>query len=405
MQEEMFLTTINALLYAPLLIYTYNKYKSFNQVVLIAFVWFLSAFFSIFYIQSDIKWISIHKTTFIPFLYLIGVFWLTFWPLIKIRSVRIVIDESKFINKVCLFVAFVAIIPFMENFVQIFMSGNSLVSISNNYENRDAVNFDARAHMSFIGSKLNSILLFFQYITPILFFNYLSSKNKKSLLILIGLICAILNTIIFSFNLGARGVMVNMSLYVLFLFLLYKNYIEKKYLKFLLIVGSGLSVVLVFVFLYISIGRFGDSSYNLIDWIYRYAGESFINFNNDMFYIDNYTYGQNSFSTILSDEPRNIDKLANTTGIRAYVFYTYIGDFYMDFGPFGTILIIVILSLIFFHFARSKKQFNIGCVLIYSLYSMIMLLSTNCFYYINGLVYAFFSLIVGLWYSQKLQRK
>ena len=166
MQEEMFLTTINALLYAPLLIYTYNKYKSFNQVVLIAFVWFLSAFFSIFYIQSDIKWISIHKTTFIPFLYLIGVFWLTFWPLIKIRSVRIVIDESKFINKVCLFVAFVAIIPFMENFVQIFMSGNSLVSISNNYENRDAVNFDARAHMSFIGSKLNTILLLRLYLYP-----------------------------------------------------------------------------------------------------------------------------------------------------------------------------------------------------------------------------------------------
>lgn len=404
--QEIYLTSINAFLYAMLFLYSYKKCKNKSHVLLISFIWFISSIFSIFYVQSDIKWESIHETTFLPFIYLFGVFILTYWPLLIVQSKKLVIDESKFINKVCLFISIIAFIPFIENVIKIFLSGFSMADLAENYENRGDINFDLRSHMSFVGSKLNSVLIFMQHITPILLFNYLSQKREKKLIIIIGLICAILNIALFSFNLGSRGVTFNLLLYVCFIFLLYKDHLSKKYLKIITITGSLLSGILILCLVYITISRFGNTQYTLLDWVYRYAGESFVNFNNDLFYISNYTNGENTFPFIFNNGQRNIYELSKITGVRAYVYYTYIGDFYMDFGPYITIILVSFLSILFYRFLKKREKLNLGSIIIYSLYSMIMLLSTNCFYFINrGIIYGTFTLIVGIWYCLKIEKK
>lgn len=400
--QEVLLTSINMLLYASILIYSYRKYQNISPVLLIPFIWFISSLFSIFYIQSEIRWESIHKTTLFPFIYLFSVFLLTYWPLLNINPKEIVIDESKLVERISLLLSIIAIIPFMENFYKIFISGSSMINLAENYENRGDINFDLRSHMSFIGSKLNSILMFMQHITPILLFNYLSKSGKIKLYVIIGLICAVFNTAIFSFNLGSRGVTFNLLLYVCFLFLLYKDYIRKEYLKAITVLGSILCGILILVLFYITIGRFNNTDYSILDWIYRYAGESFVNFNNDLYHINNYTHGENTFSFIFNDGHRDIYNLSKTTGVRAYVYYTYIGDFYMDFGPYLTIILVASLSVLFYRFIKKRRQLNLGSIIVYSLYSMIMLLSTNCFYFINrGIIYGSFALMIGVWYSSK----
>lgn len=70
-------------------------------------------------------------------------------------------------------------LPFLENIAHL-GSGNTITTLSDNYGAQSlSSSFDARAHMSWIGARLNSVTLLCKYITPFLLMNYLTTTKKK----------------------------------------------------------------------------------------------------------------------------------------------------------------------------------------------------------------------------------
>ena len=84
---------------------------------------------------------------------------------------------------------------------------------------------------------------------------------------------------------------------------------------FIAFVGLAVSMMVT-----ITIGRFGDSSYSLSDWFLRYAGESFVDFNTEIFYIKNYTYGRVCFPFFFDESQLDRDVIESIIGVRAFVF-------------------------------------------------------------------------------------
>ena len=396
-------TLINILLFLGITIYIYKKrYIIGIQILLIATLWLVYSVFSLLYLDSPIRYYTNHKVEFIPYLYLYVCFLLTLLPFLKTSiTEKNFIDNSTFICKLSLFVAVCAYIPFIENVIHLYKVGGG-DSLAEMYGERLEEGFDARAHMSWLGARLQSVISFFTYISPILFFNYIAGNNKKKWYIVVGLLMASLNLSIVSFSQGGRGTSFNLLLYIIFIYLLYKSYlpdnINRNVRLIFFIIGTFMAVVMIII----TIGRFSnDSTYSLTDWILRYAGESFVNFNTELFYIDRYTDGRICFPFLYDKSQLDRFVIESILGVRGIVFYTYIGDIYKDFGPYFTIIIIGLLSWMFYRNFNNKQVLNFGDTIIYCLYAALVLLSANClFYRATSISSAYFALIFGLIYSK-----
>lgn len=396
-------TLINMLLFFGISIYTYKKRHIIGKhILLITVLWLVSSIFSLLYLDSPIRYYTNHQVKLLPYLYLYGCFLLTLMPLLRINVMgKDFIDNSTFIYKLSLFVALCAYLPFIENAIHLCKVGGG-DSLAEMYGERLEEGFDARAHMSWLGARLQSVISFFTYISPILFFNYIAGNNKKKWYIVVGLLMASLNLSIVSFSQGGRGTSFNLLLYILFIYLLYKSYFSDKInrkVRLVFFVIGGFMVVIMGI---ITIGRFSeDSTYNLTDWILRYAGESFVNFNTELFYIDRYTDGRVCLPFLYDESQLDRFVIEAILGVRGIVFYTYIGDMYKDFGPYFTIVIIGLLSWLFYWKFKKNQVMNLGNTIIYCLYAALILLSTNCmFYRATSISGAFFALIFGLIYSK-----
>ena len=396
-------TLINMLLFFGISIYTYKKRHIIGKhILLITVLWLVSSIFSLLYLDSPIRYYTNHQVKLLPYLYLYGCFLLTLMPLLRINVMgKDFIDNSTFIYKLSLFVALCAYLPFIENAIHLCKVGGG-DSLAEMYGERLEEGFDARAHMSWLGARLQSVISFFTYISPILFFNYIAGNNKKKWYIVVGLLMASLNLSIVSFSQGGRGTSFNLLLYILFIYLLYKSYFSDKINRKVRLVFFVIGVFMIAVMGIITIGRFSeDSTYNLTDWILRYAGESFVNFNTELFYIDRYTDGRVCLPFLYNETQLDRSIIEGILGVRGIVFYTYVGDLYKDFGPYITAIVIGLLSWLFYWKFKKNQMMNLGNTIIYCLYAALILLSTNCmFYRTTSISGACFALIFGLIYSK-----
>ncbi|MFZ4262523.1 O-antigen polymerase [Sphingobacterium sp. HJSM2_6] len=405
MDFEILYITFNCLIYLVSFIFLL-KNRGFDATSYIFLLWAISSFFSILYFNSSIYFITKSSITLFPFLYIFVCYLVFNLPLLNFKSNSIIkIYGNPIILKSLIYVtAITSILPFIENLLHIFLSGNTM-NLSDNYEDRSNSDFDARAHMSFIGSKLNSITLFLNHISPILLFYFLSKVKKWDffiVLITIGLIFSTFNPSLFKFNLGSRTSSIQDLFYIGFVYLIFKNQLSISVRRFALIFISILVFVLLLGVFLITVGRFEDSDFSLIEWLYRYSGESFTNFNGDLWNSKKTLNGLNSFSNIFSGEDRNVFSLDQKMGIRMFVFYTFIGDLVADFGLIITFLIILFFSLVLIN-RFSNNYLPIWKILIICLYARIILTGFTFLYIINGGQYYIFSLMLGmvLWYNDR----
>lgn len=393
-------TLINMFFYLGTNIYIYKiRHLIGNQILLITSLWFVCSIFSLLYLESPIRYYTQYKVELIPYVYLYVCFLLTLFPFLCIKK-KSLVDNSSFVYKLTIFIALCAYIPFIENLIHLFRVGGG-DALADMYGERLEEDFDARAHMSWIGARLNTILSFFTYISPILLFNYLARKIKKKLYVIVGLLMASFNLSIFSFAQGGRATSFNLFLYILFVYIYYSSYFSYKINRIVRLTFFVLGLFVIILMAIITIGRFSDSTYSLTDWILRYAGESFVNFNTELFYIDRYTDGRVCLPFLYDDSQLDRFVIESILGVRSIVFYTYIGDLYKDFGPYITMMILCVLSWIFYRKFKKNKIMNLGDTIIYCLYAALILLSTNCmFYRATSISGAIFALIFGIIYSK-----
>lgn len=366
---NIFLTFLNSLLYCFAAAWFWKKTKCINVGLTILILWTISALFAIYYCQTGMH-VWRRDFTLFPFVYLFVLFLISIFPFLKLNEWKIntITTNKKVIDKFAIAIGVIAIIPFLENFFQVFHTvqsgGNEMMEMFKSRYTDDK--FDQYYYMSGIGKKLLWINNNFAIVANCLLLYYVSfSKiNKK---IICGLLISIVTIYLAAYNTGARYIIIKNLLLLLFYILVFFRFIDEKKKKILMkysliVVGSFVSMTVA-----ISIYRFTDMqdsvSYSLFDWLSWYLSEGFLNFNGDMWYIDKYLWGRNTmflerYMFAITDhiEGRDFQSFESLLRITMNIFYTMIGDFYADFGPWLTPVVFISISAVFYVLCKSKRN-------------------------------------------------
>lgn len=197
------------------------------------------------------------------------------------------------------------------------------------------------------------LLIFNQYfrlISIIIFYYYLTfQKKSKMIIFLLGLSCVI-PTVLSSISIASRGMIVNLLIEFLAGFVLFKKSLPNSIIKSLYIISIFIVSLLLFYSIVVTNSRFGEnssqystgltSSLSLLD----YFGHPMLTFNDGIASMHKYANGKYFFHYILDalkiDADINQSELGGNWGTS---FFTFVGAFYIDFGPWGTLLLSIIL--------------------------------------------------------------
>lgn len=355
MNIESLYVIINAIAYCMVPIVLYRKYHASSDVLYISLLWAFSAISSIFYyfstiynfvIEEDINPLSLifYFCCYLGLLY----------PLLSMNSSTLKITISKrqwgYLMPIIYIIIAASFIPLIENFKELLKDGFSgLFQLGEKYEE---ISINMRS--GFFKSNLSLPTRILQsrflnplvYVTPILFFLYLSRDNKKKSITILLFMSSILYGIM-TLSRGQRSILTSQFLYIIYLFLLFKNTIPK--LQYEKIKKTGILVCCLFGFLFfaITISRTGlyeqaggVSNDVILATALRYYGEHFFNFSALLFDSDPFCMGD-YYLDFHSSEPKGWEYWSMHLGCPAQLFYGTIGDIYKDFSIFSLPIIIL----------------------------------------------------------------
>ena len=120
----------------------------------------------------------------------------------------------------------------------------------------------------------------------------------------------------------------------------------------------------------------------------QYLGESHGNFNADMWYVEQFsntdivTNVYKKYFLGIDFQNRDFSKGGIFPDIvKCVQFYTTVGTFYGSYGPFLTIVIILLSTIIFYRLIKMKKITSLSCIVLYVFYARIPLMGMFCFAY------------------------
>lgn len=115
-----------------------------------------------------------------------------------------------------------------------------------------------------------------------------------------------------------------------------------------------------------------------------------------MMYVKNHTYGLHMFRNMFGMTP---DMLSMITGIRMFVFYTFIGDFICDFDILPSAVIFLLISTVFYMGVFKKVKLTFVGILFTTIYASVFATGFmyvpfmnvfNALYYFGGFVILYF---------------
>ena len=167
------------------------------------------------------------------------------------------------------------------------------------------------------------------------------------------LIVSVISTFASSSLVASRGMILTFAVKILTLYVLFEQYIPQKRKKIIFILAIPASFLLLTYTLAVTDSRFGDEAN---DSLFRYFGHSMLAFNNSiMGHMYDYANGRYFFKWIFDfigiDSDINFTQLGSTHGT---AFITFVGCFYIDFGPIGTILFAILFALTLRVITRKK---------------------------------------------------
>ena len=212
--------------------------------------------------------------------------------------------------------------------------------------------------------------IFVQYLSPlaiILLFYYLTLKLRKPIFLIILSISSIAPTFIISINTASRGILVNLSVSIFMGYVIFRKGIPQRINKAIYIYGLSLLSIFLIYSLAVTSSRFSgsESSSSLLS----YFGQSMLVFNyglSDSIYI--YADGKfffNWFLPFLEISPFNYYTNGTHFGTS---FFTFVGAWYLDFGPVGTFIIAICLPIVISHSFRNKNRVDLADLFIFFFY-------------------------------------
>lgn len=195
----------------------------------------------------------------------------------------------------------------------------------------------------------------FEILVVVLLFYQLSKNNTKYVC---GLCIPIVVFTLFKLLSGSRGGLVGTGLLLVTLFLMLKQTLSPNIRKAVLKVGAVAGCLFALALAAISISRFSQNTNtdSTIDvWISQYMGEAIPRFSDSVWGIKTFMDGNQNF--IYLRKLMGLPYIENYDAFKAIyemklgtpvnVFYTFMGDIYLDFGVIGGILFAIIFALSF----------------------------------------------------------
>ncbi|NTW32713.1 MAG: oligosaccharide repeat unit polymerase [Bacteroidetes bacterium] len=351
------------LIYFMLMFFTavfyFVKKKSIDIFGLLIIVWTIASGCSV-YIYINIPYYAFNEITVTPYLYLYALFMIGAYPFMtfdvkRIKSIR---SNYKLMYVLSVFIIGLSVLPLIENsiyFIKTFSLSDS--SVYSEVYVAKSNEEDVRVWLSMPGRIMNTVCILLYLCAPIILFYWLIQKRMRWLLI-IGLMLSIVNISVYSLLAATRVAMLSQILYMIYLYLLFRQLLNKRVEKYIRITALVVLSGFVLLFMMLSLSRFnntfaGISEYSVFGWFAVYGGESSLRFNAQMWNIKAYMNGDNGFSFFkqllgfgsFSDLYDMRYYWTKYTYIDQQVFYTYIGDIYGDFGPLICVIMIAMVSV------------------------------------------------------------
>jgi oligosaccharide repeat unit polymerase len=332
----------------------FNKTRKITLGGVILLVYSFSSLTSIYFYSNTDSFQGVSFSLY-SFLFLFFCIFICIKPLVqfsnKISSLelRIKPDVYYFVNLfVLLFFPFIVNIFIESLFLCISADNTNLGAV---YEMESSSIIDG---LSFLGKKSAFLVGRMVYVWPILFFLYLLNYKKYKVYAFIVLL-AFFSDILLGYACAERVRIVRQLMYFVIIYILFIPSLCGKIKKIVNVSMLMLSIIVVLFLTYITVSRYelreNAVADNIFTWISLYTGEGPLRFAQYLPNLDANTNGDTCFSFFKDllglDTFDNLDErrfyYQNKLGIPTYIFYTFIGDWYIDLGIFGALIFSIIL--------------------------------------------------------------
>ena len=340
------------------LIYLFKTKREYGRYIYLVLVWAISSVASIIY-YSALPY-NYGRVEIFPYLFLLICLLFSFHPFYTrdddIKNISI--GNKKLFHMIIIVLGVVSVLPFLENLVHIISTygATNTDSLADVYSDKMSGDFDRSKYIdwfSFVGRIGNSINLKFQYCSLFLFFLYLCIPGKKKLYTFL-LLLSVTNPVLYQLGMSGRSTLVFTFLRAVLLFLIFRSFLDGKLKRMIIKYGLITLAAGVLLLSIITLARYrtnaGANSISLMAWVSLYIGEGSLNFNNNMWYTNALTEGDNCFSFFKSllgietftDYLERRAYWGPRTGVDPVRFYTFVGDIYSDFSYFVLPLLLFI---------------------------------------------------------------
>lgn len=203
----------------------------------------------------------------------------------------------------------------------------------------------------------------FSYISIIIFFYYLTLPKPKKF-VLIGLIITMVYNLLRPLSLGLRTDTVMAIFAFMAAYIIMYKWIPKRRNKILLTLASIVGGIVISLMLILSISRFGDRAGGVGGTNLDYIAQASLNFNNYGLDAGGIRYGDRTCRVFkemvgFSDVPNGIIERRqkyHSMKMNDSIFYTFVGDFTLDFGPIVTVILFILYALILIQLTKCKRN-------------------------------------------------
>ncbi len=305
-----------------------------------------------------------------PYIYLFCMIMMAIYPLYKVDRCNvctIITPHRLLFNTVCICIVFLSLINVLS-LIENIHQGIFYLFVDEDYGRlayyETASNYTSASKSKGLGeyNYIGILSNVAKSISPLFFIYYLILK-KRNIYILIGLSFSSLLSPLVGLSTGSRGALMMMAINVIFLFIFLKNmfdsFVYRKMKRFFLL----FFVLLLVPFFVITISRNEGDFDRMLFSLERYSSESFLRFNNyclDANGCRDADYVLPVVKELLGLNPAR-DYAARLSkysymNIDESVFYTFVGDFTLDFGPFSSVIIFFFLMIMFVNALSAKRK-------------------------------------------------
>ncbi len=358
----------NILMWISFLVFYKNKNGRFTLGYVIILLYVGVSFASAYAFNSEYAPLDFKKDLSIfSFLFLFLMIFISLIPIISLKEKKIkylCIPESKWNDYFCLIMGIFSLLAILQSFSSVmdglsilFSGSDSLVDLyqDSKEERMSRENFSGSINIIGIFSNIA------RQIGPLLLYGYLLQKKRKTI-VLFALACICIQGVVSGIATANRATITSSLFPIVMLYFFFKPFIDKPLLlkiKKVFFVFFGLVVLIMAV---ITLARFGSTSsrYSLDYSIAKYIGEGPIVFDNycvtsnmtrEGYFVSpllNVLAGKKSLS-----ENEKRFKFGKMEVVNSR-FYTFVGDYVLDYGVIVSFFIFIFVSLFAFFYLKHK---------------------------------------------------